>query len=316
METLCTHPIRYVADQTGLKSYLIRTWEDRYGVVRPHRTSGNRRLYSDDDIRRLKLLKRAVDCGHNISTVAGLDHKDLTALVERAAKDRPRQALQDPSEPGGSQLLAQTSAWPTIERALDSIVQLDAPGLESILSDAAVDLPRQTFVVDIVVPLFIRIGDLWRAGKLKTVSEHMASVTVRSILGDMLRTVEIAQDAPRIVVATPAGHRHEIGALTAALAAAESGWTPLYFGPNLPSDEIAYAVKKRSARALSLSLCHSLNASRLSVELGKIRRAVEPDLPIFVGGPGAAAAGAALEHIAAMVCDDLQAFRDRLEDLV
>ncbi len=315
METLCTHPIRYVADHTGLKPYLIRTWEERYGVVRPHRTSGNRRLYSDDDIRRLKLLKQAVDCGHNISTVAELDDKELIALVKRAAQDRSRQARQGPSEPSGSQPPSPTSAWPTIERALNSIVQLDAPALETVLSEAAVDLPRQTFVVDIVVPLFARIGDLWRTGKLKTVSEHMASVTVRSILWDMLRTVENAQDAPRIVVATPAGHRHEIGALTSALAAAESGWTPLYFGPNLPSDEIAYAVKKCNARALSLSLCHSLNASRLSVELGKIRRAAGSDLPIFVGGPGVAAAGAALERIAAMVCDDLQTFRDRLEML-
>ena len=55
------HPIRYVALRTGLKPHLIRTWEDRYGVVRPHRTRSNRRLYCDGEVHRLKLLKAVVD---------------------------------------------------------------------------------------------------------------------------------------------------------------------------------------------------------------------------------------------------------------
>ena len=89
------------------------------------------------------------------------------------------------------------------------------------------------------------------------------------MLWDMLRSIEISETAPRIVVATPVGHWHELGALIAALAASESGWRALYFGPNLPSEEIVYAVKKLGAQALTLCLSHSLNDQKIPIELSR-----------------------------------------------
>jgi methylmalonyl-CoA mutase cobalamin-binding subunit len=166
-----------------------------------------------------------------------------------------------------------------------------------------------------VLPLFERIGELWRLGKLKTINEHMASVVIRSILWDMLRSVHLSEAAPRIVVATPVGHWHELGALASALAASESGWRVYYFGPNLPAEEIAYAAKKFSVRALALSLCHLLNDHRLSGELKKLRRLVGSDLPIFIGGPGTESVRQTLVQINAVSGIDLGGFRDKLEAL-
>ena len=305
--------MRYVALQTGLKPYLIRTWEVRYRAVCPKRSGSNRRLYSDEDVQRLKLLKTAVDCGHPISSVVPLSNQDLQALVERARNDSQRPDSAGSAGSTGSQDMTQRAIKQTVESALAHIVQLDAQALESVLSEAAVELPRQAFLQLVIVPLFKRIGDLWRAGKLKIVNEHMASVIVRSMLWDMLRTIEIRENAPRIVVATPVGHWHEFGALVSALAASESGWQALYFGPNLPAEEIVYAVKKRDAKALTLSLGHSLNDKQLPLELLRIRRSVGRRMPIFIGGEGAVSVRQTAAEINAVVVDDLTAFRDQLE---
>lgn len=313
METPISHPIRYVALQTGLKPYLIRTWEVRYRAVCPKRTGSNRRLYTDDDVKRLKLLKMAVDCGHAISSVVPLNNQDLLALVERARNGSRRPDAIGSTASIAYQDMTQDAVEHTLEAALSHIMQLDPHALEGVLGEAAVELPRQAFLHSVIVPLFTQIGALWRSGHLKIVNEHMASAIVRSMLWDMLRSIEVSETAPRIVVATPVGHWHELGALIAALSASESGWRALYFGPNLPSEEIGYAVKKCDAAALTLSIGHCLKDTTLPSELLRIRRSVGHRLPIFIGGEGVGSVRQTAVKIKAVVVDDLTAFRDQLE---
>ena len=311
MKTKKCYPIKYVAAQTGIKAHNIRSWEERYGAVKPERSATNRRLYSDDDIQRLRLLKAAVDGGHNISTVANLDANDLLPIIGRNAPVPNVTVSQDTAAASSTQAQSRTS----VELALSYVVQLDAAGLESVLSETAVTLPRQAFVQEVIVPLFSEIGALWHAGRLKIINEHMASVIVRSILWDMLRTFELSDSAPRILIATPAGHWHECGALASALVAAESGWQPFYFGPNLPSEEIVYATKKIQAAALALSLSHRLNHHKLVLELKKIRRMVDENIAIFIGGAGIDAQKLDDEALKETIVNDLIEFRERIEKL-
>lgn len=315
MSTKSIHPIRYVALQTGLKPYLIRAWEERYGAVRPRRSGNRRRLYCDDDVRRLKLLKAAVDCGHNISSVAALGDGELVLVVERAGGESVR--VDSLAAAGRGKILdgRQGGVRQVVETALSHIVQLDAVSLEKALGAAAVEMPRQSFLQFVVLPLFQKIGELWRDGKLKIVNEHMASIVVRSMLWDMLRAVEVSRTAPGIVIATPVGHWHELGALASALAASESGWRVYYFGPNLPSEEIVYAVKKLGAKVLALSLCHRLGDNKLVLELMKIRRLAGSSLPLFIGGAGVEAVKETLVEIRAVIVEDLAVFRTELEGI-
>ena len=71
-----------VARLTGIPGTTLRIWERRYQVVTPHRSQGGIRLYDRTDIARLALLKRLVDSGDAIGTVARLS---LDQLQERLA---------------------------------------------------------------------------------------------------------------------------------------------------------------------------------------------------------------------------------------
>ena len=314
MKTRILHPIRYAELQTGLKGYLIRTWEERYGAVCPQRSHTNRRLFCDDDIQRLKLLKQAVDCGHNISSVATLSDRDLETLIERSRRDSFSVDAAGSSAPEAEAVGFRSDGAQTVAVALKCIRDLDQHGLEKTLDEAAVKMPRQAFLQFVILPMFVAVGDLWRVGKLKIVNEHMASVVVRSMLWDMLRAVEVAETAPRIIVTTPVGHWHEFGALSAALSASESGWRALYLGANLPSEEIVYAVRKLDGRALTLSLCHTINDKLLSIELVKIRRSLGRRIPIFIGGAGVEAAAHTLSQINALTVSDFDEYRRQLEE--
>jgi hypothetical protein len=76
-----TYPIGVVARLTGIHPETLRIWERRYGLVEPQRTEGGGRLYSDQDVRRLSLVKRLVDAGNPVRLVAPLSVEALEARV-------------------------------------------------------------------------------------------------------------------------------------------------------------------------------------------------------------------------------------------
>jgi len=70
--------IGVVTKLTGLSIDVVRVWERRYGAVRPARSDGGTRLYSDADVLRLKRLRQAVDKGFGIGQVARFSETELT----------------------------------------------------------------------------------------------------------------------------------------------------------------------------------------------------------------------------------------------
>ena len=275
------YTISYVSKRTGLTTHAIRAWEKRYGAVIPQRSAKNRRLYSEHDVYRLQLLKAITDAGHNISQVAQLSSDDLANLAQRDVADTPQSPRKD------QKIHHSASGIDYYQECILAVLNLDADGLEKNYDRAAVDLTRAALLREVIVPLFKEIGKLWHRGSLKIVNEHMATTVTRTFLLNMLRTTEIPESAPKIVVATTLGQWHDVGALTVALTAAENGWHPVYYGPNLPAEEIATGVKQSDARAVAISITHTLNQHALISELRKLKRYIGPDVDLFVGGRAA-----------------------------
>jgi len=78
------YPIKYVSIVTGLKQYVLRSWESRYSAICPERTKSRRQLYTVSDINRLQLINEAICSGHSISQVAPLSDDELVRLLGRA----------------------------------------------------------------------------------------------------------------------------------------------------------------------------------------------------------------------------------------
>ena len=139
----------------------------------------------------------------------------------------------------------------------------------------------------------LRIDDLISK---KIVNEHMATSVTRTFLLNMLRATEVADPAPAIVIATTVGQWHDVGALIVALTAAQNGWHPIYYGPNLPAEEIAAGV----------------NHHALIEELRKLRRYIDRDVRLFVGGRTVAGYTQILEDIDVKYISDIDQFSGEL----
>ena len=91
--------ISIAAELAGMHPQTLRVYEQR-GLVRPQRTAGNTRLYSDADIDRLRLIQRlTTELGLNLAgveRVLGLedDLQQLRRRLERMELEM-RRALDD-----------------------------------------------------------------------------------------------------------------------------------------------------------------------------------------------------------------------------
>lgn len=300
------HPIRVAAERAGLTPEVLRAWESRYGVVDPGRTDGGQRRYSDRDVERLRRLRRATDAGRRIGDVAPLSEAELEALIREDAEARVE------ARPPG---VSSDAATALRERALAAARALDPDALRGALSRAVVGLVPAVVLEEIVGPLMRAIGEMWERGEIDPGEEHLASGVVRRVLGEMLDAVTDAGrsgDAPRLLVATPAGQRHEIGALMAAVTAAEEGWRVTWLGADLPAASIASAARRLRPRAVALSVVHPADDRALGRELADLAGALAPGPRILVGGRAAAACAEAIEAAGAVRVEDLDTLRAEL----
>lgn len=303
MESEKKYPIKVVSNKTGLSLHVIRAWEKRYNVVQPRRTETNRRLYSEEDITRLSLLKKATGQGYSIGNIAGLSLSELQQMVEMVREGPSREVSAEHSaDPAGF-----------YKESLDAIFAFDANTFEKTLTRASVLLTQPVLIDKVVVPVVEQIGRLWRDGTLRIMHEHLATAIMKTFLSNLRSGYRPAPNAPGLIVTTPIGQLHELGALISALVAAAEGWDVTFLGANLPAEEIAAASITKKAKAVVLSIVYPADDPLLYHELGKIRKLVPENVQIIMGGRSAVHYKEAIDKIHAQLSTDLSDFRDRLQ---
>jgi DNA-binding transcriptional MerR regulator len=308
--------MQMVCQLTGLSADVIRIWERRYNAICPLRTPTNRRLYSEDDLEKLVLLKQALALGHRIGEVAGLDRAALQALVPTVLLPTSPvaiSAMAAAAAVSGYAAPIPRSAAEHLAACRECVQDMDPDALDQSLAQATVTLGLPRLLQEIVLPLLDGIGQGWRDGQLRVGQEHLASATLRTFLGTLLRTTSAGGVGPSLVVTTPSGQFHEFGALLGAILAATDGWRIVYLGPSMPGAELAAALQHTEAHALFLSVVCGGDERRLAEDLRPLRGVAGQGCALLVGGAGAAAHAGLWRDLQATVCRDLPDFRALLE---
>jgi DNA-binding transcriptional MerR regulator len=283
-----------VSRLTGLSPDVIRVWERRYKLVAPRRGPRGARLYGATDVERLRLLRGAVQDGRRIRDVA---HLPLRALAELGAGHaRPR--AQPPTAPAA--------------QVLEAVRRYDADALDTALGDALVACGARRFVCDVAAPLLESVGAGWQAGRLAIADERLVSEALRGLLAGLVR-IRLRAGAPRVILGTPTGERHEFGLLLAGILAVEAGLRPYHLGVHVPAAELADAARRADAAVVAVSVVYRGNRARAVAEIGRLRRALPPGVELWVGGRDGAAVGRAVGRPRVTVVDDLERTAGELE---
>jgi DNA-binding transcriptional MerR regulator/methylmalonyl-CoA mutase cobalamin-binding subunit len=300
-------PIKVVAHRTGLSPHVIRIWERRYHCVAPDRSATNRRLYTEEDIERFRLLRLATESGHRISEVASLTLDALREIVQADVSGiLPRASGNEARANGGDDIRGLS------ESCLDAVKRLDARELQLLLAQASVAHSQTTVLEKLIVPLMEEIGDRWRDGQLRPTHEHLASAIIRSFLSNISTAYHVHEAAPVAVATTPIGQLHEIGSLLASAVSAAEGWSVTYLGPNLPAEDIAAAAKQARVRAIILSIVYPEDDPRVGSDLRRLRQLVGDEIVLLIGGRAAPAYQADVQAVGGHLIRDLDQLRDAL----
>lgn len=309
-ESILLHPIKVVAIKTGLSPHLIRVWERRYGAVTPGRTSSRRRMYSEREIERLKLLQALTKSGHSIGNIATLDMEELRSLHTRGEATAHSSLVE--SHRGGKR----AAGGSFVSRCLDAVVRLDQPAFEAALQDGVVSLGQQGVLVHVIAPLAEAVGNLWMEGTIGVAHEHFASAILRTFLGNMSRPYAPSETAPHLITATPTGQLHELGAMLIAAAATSLGWQATYLGASIGPAEIASALRQTRAKAVGISIVYPADDPGVAAELRRLKQLMPVDVTLLVGGRAAASQRAVIDEVGAVYCGGpLTDFMNTLQDL-
>jgi len=313
MNSTNKYPIRVVSNKTGLSTHVIRAWEKRYGAVNPERTDSNRRLYSDLEVQRLERLNRLTSLGYSISQVAQLPDDELEELLPEKNRNTIEETYSNNESLQIEDAVLDSDASQIIEQSLAAINELNQKKFERILMRASTIFSQPDLIDKIISPLIHKNGDLWADGEFRTIHEHFATAVLRSFLGNLWSSFEVPDAAPKIIVTTPAGQVHELGALLVAATSSALGWQTIYLGPNLPAEEIAAAAEMKKSNLISLSIIYPPADKDMGEELRKLRRLLPDEVELIAGGRAVHTYDNILQEIQATVIDSLSDFRKYLQ---
>jgi DNA-binding transcriptional MerR regulator/methylmalonyl-CoA mutase cobalamin-binding subunit len=281
MKPSVSYPIRAVSLMTGVAIDTLRAWERRYGAVTPVRDDRGR-MYTDADVRRIRLLRDAVANGHAIGRIARLPEDQLTTL-----------AAPSPAGPPAAQERAQASVIDTAAIAA-ALERFDASSVEMQLARAAAMLRAPDLLREVLVPVLTEVGERWHSGRARVAHEHLLSASVRNVLGSLLRVHARTGVRDRLLFATPAGERHEFGTLGAALLAASGGLGTIYLGPDMPADDIVAVTTVVQLDVVVLGMTDRGDQQVVDAEVNRVATSLDPRIELWLGGSGAERVAAAL----------------------
>ncbi|HEY7736756.1 MAG TPA: MerR family transcriptional regulator [Candidatus Limnocylindrales bacterium] len=229
------YTIGEAAARSGLGIAALRAWERRYGIVHPVRTPAGYRLYDEEAIARLRLMRELVGAGWRPRQAA----EYVAAL---------RSPLETPAidvVPGESALSGELVA---------AARDLDIARIEHVLTEALSRAPFEAAVESVLAPGLRDVGAAWADGRLDVAGEHAVSHAVLRRLAAIYDASGRPDARPNMLVGLPPGARHELGTLAFAIAARRAGIRTLYVGPDTPTESWRTALRESRAHLVAIGV--------------------------------------------------------------
>lgn len=245
---------------------LLRAWERRYQLLRPARSQGGLRLYSLEDLERVRLMQQHLARG--------------LAAAEAAAL-----ATAQPAASAATTLLADAK-----DELAEALGEFDEPRAHAVLDSMLATATIDTVLATVVMPYLHELGERWERGDASIAQEHFASTVLRGRLLGLARGWGRGLGPP-IVLACAPGERHDLGLIAFGLALRGRGWRVVYLGTDTPLASIAEAAHASAAVFVVVSAVTPKRFREHRDELRSLAR----EQRLALGGAGAVEVAADLD---------------------
>jgi MerR family transcriptional regulator, light-induced transcriptional regulator len=264
--------IAAVERDTGLTKDTLRVWERRYGFPLPARDPSGERVYSRQEVEKLRVLKRLLDQGHRPGKVIGLAVEQLERLADSAAPHAARRAEVARLHGG-------------LDVYLDLTRQHRVEELRRQLSQSLLRIGLARFVSEVVSPLNELVGDAWARGRLEIYEEHLYTESIQVVLRNAISSIPRPGSRPPVVLLTTFPQEsHGLGLLMAEAFFALEGCRCVSLGVQTPLLDIVRAATAQRVDIAALSFSEALNPNQVIDGIVELRSKLPPGTAIWVGG--------------------------------
>jgi len=253
------YTVARASELTGVPRETLRGWEQRYALVEARASRGDR-LYDDEAVRRMKVMRELVDAGWAPHEAARRIVDDVAAVTAR-----------------GGDITADARIGELAACAED----FDVPRLEQALAAGFGRADLASVVDDWLLPSLVRLGAAWQRGVVSVAGEHFVPAAAHRRLAHVFQTLPpVPPGGPRVVSGLARGSRHELGVLAFSAVLRSRGVAVTYLGADLPLDAWVDTVRLLSPAAVAL-------AAPTRDDVPAVREVVQALLPmtrVLLGG--------------------------------
>jgi methanogenic corrinoid protein MtbC1 len=254
---------------SGISTHTIRIWERRYKALTPARSSGNTRVYDDNQLKRLLNIVSLTDSGIKISDACTLTDNEICTYLEKHIEETISPAAH--YEYYVSQVIAYGIAF-------------NEPAINKLLAKCLRDHGMIDTYKNVIYPLLVRLGLMWRIDKICAVQEHFLSCIIKQKLLAAINDLP----APSVTAATwvlflPEDEDHELGLLFASYLLRHHGLKVIYLGPGVPMNDLQDVLNNVKADNVLLFMIKLRKAAGAQKYLDQLIETVK-HMPVFLSG--------------------------------
>jgi len=235
---MVTYSIKDLEKFSGIKAHTIRIWEQRYGLLNPHRTESNIRFYDEDQLKMLLNVSLLANNGHKISKISSYSkdqfNSEVRAIYDKYEYEASTEALQV-----------------KVNGLIMAMLELDELKFEKIFSTSLLKRGFEGTVLDLLYPFLHRIGVMWRTGEVSCAQEHFITNLIRQKVLVAIDAIPIATgDSEKFLLFLPESEFNELLTLLSTYILKNKGKQCIYLGQDIPFHDLLNVAEITSPHAL------------------------------------------------------------------
>lgn len=266
--------IAAVERDTGLPKDTLRVWEKRYHFPQPGRDTFGERIYSIDQVEKLRVIKRLIDGGHRPGKIIGLSIDELAKLAEVST--------------AGSRIHVAPDSLDELNGYMELIKRHNAEEFRQAMSRLVMTMGLHRFVIETVAPMNAMVGDAWARGYFEIFEEHIYTETIQVVLRNALNTMSSTRKGPRVLLTTLPNEMHGLGLLMAECIFSMEGAQCVSLGTQTPIYDIVLAARAQKIDVVALSFSAIQSSAAVLDALSELREKLPPTVEVWCGGASAA----------------------------
>ena len=233
---MSTYSINQFSEITGITKFVLRTWENRYGFLKPERSDTNIRIYTDEMLVRALNTNFLLKNNYKISKISKLDDTEIVNEIESLIDDKLDNFIEF-----------------YINEIIISAINFDGQKFHDTYNEGIEKFGLVNFYRDVILVTMKKIGLLWLSNKVSPSQEHFLSEQIKQKISVSINDAYYKNQSGKTwLLFLPENEFHEIGLLFTKFLLVQNGNNVVYLGSNVPYGTLIDVIEKRNIDATLL----------------------------------------------------------------